>query len=311
MILITGGTGFIGSYLVEKLLKEGREVRLLVRNPKKIKWKVEHVVGDITDRRSVREALRDADGVYHLAAIFRHGVNPSIIWKANYQGTVNLIEEALRQNVEKFLHVSTVGVIGYANSKPLDETAPYKPNPNAYSQSKAKAEEYVLQMHKEHGIDVRVIRPAFVYGIGNTYGLNLLIDTVAKGKLKWVIGDGSNYIHPIHVLDLVDAITTVMEKGGSGEIYIAANESPVTLRDFLDLVAKLSGRKVRYGFPPTLARLILRLRGGIGDSSAEETILAFTKNWFYSVEKLKSLGWRQRMGLEDGVREVIEWLFST
>ena len=309
MILVTGGTGFVGSYLIDYLLNQGKEVRVLVRNPQKLKFDVDFVVGDITDRETLKTALRSVEEVYHLAAVFRHGVDPSYVWRVNYHGTRNVVDECFRRNV-RLLHVSTVGVLGHANSKPLNENSPYRPNPNPYSQSKAKAEQYVLEMCKK-GLNAVIVRPAFVYGIGSRYGLNLLMDLVIKRKLKVVIGKGENCIHPVHVKDLVRAMVLIMTKAKSGEVYIVANEEPVKLRYFLDLVARCAGVKLYYGLPPKLAYLILKLRGGIGGSSAKETILLFTKNWFYSIEKLKSLGWKQEVNLEEGVKETVNWLKST
>jgi nucleoside-diphosphate-sugar epimerase len=189
----------------------------------------------------------------------------------------------------------------------LDENSPYKPNPNPYSQSKAKAEQYVLGMCNR-GLNAVVVRPAFVYGIGSSYGLNLLIGLVVRRKLKVVIGRGDNYIHPIHVKDLVKALVLVMEKAKTGEIYIVANEKPIKLKEFLNLVASYAGVRLRYGLPPKLAYPILKLKGGIGGSSPKETISLFTKNWFYRIEKLKSLGWKQEIKIEDGIRETVEWI---
>ena len=306
MILVTGGTGFIGSHLVEYLLSRGKDVRVLVRDPSKLRFDVDFAVGDVTDADSLKEAFRDVEEVYHLAALFRHDADPRKIWQVNYEGTKNVVEECLKRNV-RLLHVSTVGVLGYANSKPLNENSPYRPNPNPYAQSKAKAEQYVLQKCRQ-GLDAVIIRPAFVYGAGSSYGLNLLIDLVVRRKLRIVIGKGENYIHPIHVKDLVKALVLVMDKAKAGEIYIAANEKPIKLKDFLDLVAEYVNIRLRYGFPPKLAYPILKIKGGIGRSSAGETILLFTKNWFYSVEKLKSLGWKQEIGIEDGIRDAVEWL---
>ncbi len=152
-------------------------------------------------------------------------MNPELIWRVNYGGTVNVVNECLR-NDTRLLHVSTVGVLGPANSEPLSEDSPLNPNPNHYARSKAKAEEYVLKKCREEGLKAVVVRPAFVYGPRGTYGLNLLIHMVISGKLKVIIGDGSNYIHPIHVRDLIKALVTAMRRGAVGEVYIAANEGP-------------------------------------------------------------------------------------
>ncbi len=210
MILVTGGAGFIGSYLVGELVRRGEEVRVLVRH-RMPKEGVETVSGDVTDRGSLRRAFEGVEKVYHLAAIFRHDARPEDIWRVNYEGAKNVAEAALESGA-RLLYVSTVGVLGYANSKPLDENSPYRPNPNEYSRSKAKAEQVILGMRSK-GLDCVIVRPAFVYGIGSRYGLNLLVDMVAKGKLRWIIGKGENYIHPIHVEDLVKALIAVMDRG--------------------------------------------------------------------------------------------------
>ncbi len=305
MILVTGGAGFIGSYLVGELLRRGEDIRVLVKH-RMPKEGVETVSGDVTDRGSLRKAFNGVEKVYHLAAIFRHDARPEDIWRVNYEGAKNVAEAALESGA-RLLYVSTVGVLGYANSKPLDENSPYCPNPNAYSRSKAKAEQVILGMRSK-GLDCVIVRPAFVYGIESRYGLNLLVDMVAKGKLRWIIGKGENYIHPIHVEDLVKALIAVMDRGDG--IYIAANEEPVKLKELLGFVALHAGVRVHYGFPPALARLVLKFRGGIGGSSAAETLSLFTKNWFYRVEKLKSLGWRQNIDIETGIGEVVEWLLK-
>ncbi len=85
---------------------------------------------------------------------------------------------------------------------------------------------------------------------------------------------------------------------------------PIRLRELLDLVALRAGIREHYGFPPALARLVLKFRGGIGGSSAVETLSLFTRNWFYKVEKLKSLGSRQNIDIETGIREVVECLLK-
>ncbi len=304
MILVTGATGFIGSYLLRYLIERGENVLALVRDPKRLKVDVDYVVGDVTNPKSLEMAFRNVDRVYHLAALFRHGVNTKEIWKVNLEGTKNIVRMCVEHGCD-LLHVSTVGVLGYANSEPLSEDSPYKPNPNPYAKSKAEAEKFVLKACDE-GLNAKVVRPAFVYGVGSRYGLNLLIEMVVKGKLRFVMGSGTNYIHPIHVEDVVRAMVLVMEKGEG--VYNLANEKAVRLRDFLELVARCAGVKLRFGIPPKLAYVLLKLKGGIGRSSAEETVMLFTKNWFYSVDKLKALGWRQKVELERGVEEVVRWL---
>jgi len=284
----------------------GEDVMLLVRNPKDLH--VKFVVGDVADKRSLEKAFRDVDKVYHLAGIFRHGVSSRDIWLVNYNGTRNVADLCLKYDCE-LLHVSTVGVLGYANSKPLKENSQYNPNPNPYSISKAEAKKYVFKLCNE-GLKAKVVRPAFVYGIGSDYGLNLLIELVVNGRLRFVIGNGNNFIHPIHVKDLVRAMVFVMEKAEYCKVFNLANEKHVRLSEFLDIVARYAGVRIHYGLPPKLVYVFLKFKGGIGGSSDKETIMLSTKNWFYSVEKIRALGCKQEVDIEFGVREVVDWLKS-
>ncbi len=171
MILVTGATGFIESYLLRYLIERGESVLALVRDPKRLKVDVDYVVGDVTNPKSLEMAFRNVDGVYHLAALFRHDASPEEIWRINLEGTKNIVRMCVEHGCD-LLHVSTVGVLGYANSKPLSEDSPYKPNPNPYAKSKAEAERFVLKACDE-GLKVKIVRPAFVYGVGSRYGLNL------------------------------------------------------------------------------------------------------------------------------------------
>lgn len=115
----------------------------------------------------------------------------------------------------RLVHVSTVGVLSPANNEPLSEDSPLRPNPNPYSRSKAKAEEYVRRLCSE-GLEAVIARPAFAYGPRSYYGLNLLIKLVIDGKLKALIGNGNNYIHSIHARDIAKALITIANKGDVG-----------------------------------------------------------------------------------------------
>ncbi len=312
-VLVTGGTGFIGSYLVEELVRLGHVVRVATRDPSNLKWvehlrnEIEVVKCDVTRVEEVRFAVRGVDVVYHLAAIFRHGTDEGLVWRVNYLGTKNVANEVLKEGC-RLIHVSTVGVLGPANDEPLSGDSPLRPNPNPYSRSKAKAEEYVRGLSRE-GLEAVIARPAFAYGPRSCYGLNLLVKLIIEGKLKVLIGSGNNYIHPIHARDIAKALITIANKGGVGEAYIVANEELIKLRGFVGIITEYVGTKVRFGIPPTIAKLIMKLRGGgIGGSTPEETIMLFTRNWFYRIDKLKSLGWKQTIPLSEGLKETIEWL---
>src|SRR5689334_17231217 len=148
-ILVTGATGFTGGHLCRRLARDGYSVRGLVRDLSRKselqRERIEPMVGDLRDRKSLERAAEGVDLVYHVAALFRQeNVSRKEMWETNVEGTRNMLDAALKAGVRRFVHCSTVGVHGDVKNPPANEEAPYGPGDH-YQDSKTEAERLVLR----------------------------------------------------------------------------------------------------------------------------------------------------------------------
>ena len=183
-VLVTGGAGFIGSHLVARLLKEGFEVVVLdnlsTGSLKNLELCLENenfrfVKGSIVDEQAAREALKDVEAVFHLAAITSvpYSVEyPDVTREVNVDGTRKLLEECLSAGVERFIYVSSCAVYGEPEYLPIDEKHPARPV-SPYAESKLEAERLCREFQKAYGLKTTIVRPFNVYGPrmkGGRYG---------------------------------------------------------------------------------------------------------------------------------------------
>jgi nucleoside-diphosphate-sugar epimerase len=317
-VLVTGGTGFIGSHLAKALVAEGHDVRCLVRKNSDLhrlsNSGVELIYGDILQTNSIDEALSGIDIVYHLAGILgKWGIQDETYWAINVRGTKNMLEGSLKHGIARFIHCSTAGVTGPSASIPQDESFPYNPS-NIYETTKAEAEKLVLQYHQDSGLSVVVIRPEFVYGPGDyhTYGL---FKTIKKG-LFILIGGGKAIWHPTYIDDLIHGfLLSFNSKRANGQIYIIAGEKPVSIKelsylisDTLDTSRPLLDISERSAF--ILASSIENLGKALGFSPPLSTARVKTlcrSSWCSTRKARDELGYIPITTLADGIERTIEW----
>lgn len=317
-ILVTGATGFAGSHLTRRLLDEGRDVRILARTTSNIgKLELsgaEVVTGDVADMESVRRVVDGVDTVYHIAALFRKaGLPDSAYWQTNYEGTCNLLQASLDAGVKRFVHCSTVGVLGNIENPPADESTPYNPG-DVYQRSKCEAEQEVLHFHREHGLSVVVIRPAGIYGPGDTRWLKLF-KSIARRRFV-MLGNGETFIHMVYISDLVDAFRLAADSPNSvGKVYIAGGERYVNLNELARTIAKavdVPAPKLHFPVKP------VRILSGVCEDicrvlRVEPPIFRrrvdfFVKNRAFDISKAKSeLGYQPKVDLDEGMRRTTSW----
>ena len=237
-ILVTGGTGFIGSHVVKKLVANGHEVRCLVRETSQTdalkKLGVELVHGDITDKDSLKAVAKDIDIVYHLAAIvdYRH-VKSDQMYHVSLNGTENLVKACLEGNVKKFVYFSSISAIGVRDVKrPLDETVLCRPN-TLYGKGKLATENMLLNYFNISGFPVNIIRPPVIYGCGDKYGgiqsLTKFINNRAMRKQPYpFFSHGKNLFSLCYAGNLVEGTILAGESSHTGEIYHLADARPYT-----------------------------------------------------------------------------------
>ena len=265
-ILVTGGGGFLGRYIVERLLARGDEVTILGRTEHEDLRKrgVAFVRADLADRDRVIEACRGRDAVYHVAA--KAGVWGSweSYFRPNVKGTRAVLEGCRRHGVGKLVYTSTPSVVFTGESLAnVDESLPYGRNWLChYAHTKALAEEAVLGANDPVGLRTVALRPHLIWGVGDNHLIPRVVDRARKGRLR-IVGEGNNRVDIVHVANAADAhlrAEAALDEPGraDGKAYFISQGEPVVLWDWInDLLERL-------GIPPVEKRISARAAYGIG-----------------------------------------------
>ncbi len=319
-ILVTGGTGFVGSHLVRRLLSRGHQVTTLDRSPGLFDDELRSLgavmqSGSVTDPGDVDRAVQGQEIVYHLASPFGDILEPdTAYWAIEVDGTRNVLDASERHGVRRVVHCSTQGVHGIITEDLGDEDSPIAPR-DYYCYSKAEGEK-VVQTFLARGIDVVIVRPTSVYGPGDTRGWLKLYRMVAKGWFL-MIGDGATFNHPVYVENLVDLFELVaVATRAKGRTYLAGDEQAVTLSQLVSLVAESRGGRVRivrfpwYGAAWMAASAVeaicRRLR--LTPPVFRRRLSWFKTNRAFRIERARrELGYIPRIGLREGLRRTAAW----
>jgi|GEM_PF-2987784 len=261
-ILITGATGFVGSHCVE-YFSRGHTVIAGIRTPgqqKKFHEKgIETIIGDIT-HAGVFTHLPDAlDVVIHAAGILgAWGVGRQAYYEAHVRGTAQLMEACARRKVKRMIYISSAGVLGYTQKGGvLNEDSAYNPQSD-YECAKAEAEKYVVRFSKEHSMETVILRPEFLYGEGNTHILGLF--KAIENRCFFLIADGTAFVHPTYIGDLLYVIDRVIRKKTPSAMYMVAGARFLSVCELARLISDVLGvrqrlRKVPYRLAHTLAHV--------------------------------------------------------
>jgi len=316
--LVTGATGFIGRRLVRQLRAAGHEVRALVRTPSKASelagLGVSLHAGDITDKESMRVAMRGSDGVFHLAAWYRIGARASERRGAeqiNVQGTRNVLELMRELAIPKGVYTSTVNVFGDTEGWVGDESYRHSgPWLSEYDRTKWKAHYEVAVPMMQAGLPLVIVQPGAVYGPGDPSVIGNLLRQYLRRTLP--IRPHGAAVCWGHVEDTAHGHVLAMEKGRAGESYILAGP-PHTLEEALEIAEEITGIRPPWLRPPAL---MLRAMAAVASAverviplpqtySGETLRLAAGATYLASSEKAQQqLGFRAR-ALDDGLRETL------
>jgi nucleoside-diphosphate-sugar epimerase len=323
-ILITGATGFIGTRLTLKLAEEGHVVHALYRSEEKARAIVHPNVslfkGDITDYYSIENAVRSCEVIFHMAAYARVWAKDAATFnRINVQGTVNVLDAAQKEGVRKIVFTSTAGVLGPSNGERVTEDTQRQIDYfNEYEITKALAEEKVLEYIRK-GLEIVIVNPTRVYGpgiISGSNGVTKMIKLYSEGKFRWIPGNGESIGNYVYVDDVVEGHILALEEGRSGERYILGGYN-VSFNGFFELLAKVSGRKLRMmklSLPFMLGiAYLFRLRTkalGIPPLITSAWVKRYLYNWDISSAKaLEELNY-QITPLDEGFQKTLHWLKS-
>lgn len=242
-ILVTGGTGFIGFYLVKKLSEAGNIIKVLARKQSDVSHlksldNVSIVNGDICDISTLHAAVDSVDIVYHLAAVLHvpHNVRSYKITEVNVKGTRNLLEACRETGVKKFIFFSTAGVSSVKNllTRNID---PSFDEALSYPMSKLYGEILVDKYSKEFNLNTTIIRPAVVYGFGEMGNMKRMIDAIQK-KFFILVGDGTNRRSLTYVQNAVNAALCVaVNPKANGKVYIVTDGEPLSIKEIAMVIA--------------------------------------------------------------------------
>ncbi|HWM63826.1 MAG TPA: NAD-dependent epimerase/dehydratase family protein [Solirubrobacterales bacterium] len=242
---VTGGSGFIGGRLIERLAREGTSVRALARSEAAARrveeLGAEPVPGDLSDRDALEAGAVGTEVAFHLAAHLGEWGPWEEFERGNVEGTRNTLEACAEAGVRRFVHCGTEAAL--MAGEPLvqvDETAPLRPDSRApYPATKAKAEQVVRDASRE-GFETVALRPRFVWGKGDTTLLPEMVDTIEAGKWAWV-GGGRNVTDTTHVDNVVEGLLLAAKRGRPGEAYFVTDGEPVVFREFVTAMLQTQG----------------------------------------------------------------------
>ena len=300
-VFITGLGGFIGTALAERLLSQKIRVAGIA---KERNYKFRHdilercsiVYGDLADYDLVRDAVAryEVDTIFHIGAIAVLRVatlDPLGCFSSNITGTANILEAARQCKVPRVLFFSTDKAYGTQPILPYTEDMPVKASSDPYSTSKACADLIAQSYYLSYGTNVSITRSGNIYGPGDFNLSRLIPGNIVKGlkniSMRTYTGVASDKREYMFIDDVLDAVLTVVESGGPGEIYNIGGSGWARVDDVLGQIAELTGSTVR----------VLQ----------EQRDFIEIKEQYLDPAKLNRLGWKCKHNLREGLIKTIPW----
>jgi len=316
--LVTGATGFIGSHLVEELLRRGHEVTCLIRKTSHLgeleRLDVHLVIGDCRDKPSLEKAVERMNYVFHLAALI-NAPNWETYYQTNTLGTRNLLDACAERNPSliKFVFVSSISAAGPSEKgMALNENDPSRPISN-YGRSKLLAEEAVSEYCDR--VPAVILRPPNVLGPRQKELFESI--KLIKRKILPLVGTGEPQTSLCYVGDVVDAlILAAWSENARGKIYFLADPRPYAWAEITAAIAETLGIRffiVKVPFPlqmfaASVSEISARLTRTRPALTREAVAAAKRFYWIYDASKIeKELGFVPQTGLREAIRKTIDW----
>lgn len=299
-VLVTGGGGFLGRYIVEQLVERGDRVRVLCRHhyPELTALGVEQIEGDVADSSAVDRAVCDMDQVFHVAAKVGFWGRYRDYYRINVIGTQNVINACIAHHVQKLIYTSSPSVT--MNNRDIhdgDESLPYPAHYHSpYSATKAEAERRVLAANGQCGLITTAIRPHLIVGPRDNHLIPRLLEKARSGRLKQ-IGSGLNKVSVVYVENAANAHLQAADSDAvGGKAYFINEPDPILLWPWINtLLESLGLRKVRRKVPFRLAFMagyvleqVHRMVPGLGEPMVTRFLASeLYRNHYFSIERAR------------------------
>ena len=307
-IMITGGMGFIGSHLCEQLLIEKHDLVVLTKsflkkhNISNISKKIKIEKIDVTDFKTLGQSIHKnkPDVIIHLAGQTSHSQSfeqPLNDIDSNAKSTLFILEEIRKSKLKcRFILGSTFIVIGRPQKLPVDEKTPCWPT-TIYGVNRLASEHYCKIYHEVYGLDTVTFRITNSFGpreqvISTKNAVNFLIYEAFKGNTITIFKKGKFFRDLIYISDVISGIKTIMKKGKSGDLYWISSGRKIWFYELGKLLEKLTGAKVKFVKTPNYTKKV-----DVG-------------NFVVNNSKLRSLGWKPKMNLDEGIKKTLEYFKS-
>ena len=306
--MITGGMGFIGSHLCEQLLMEKHDLVVLTKsflkkhNIANISKKIKVEKIDVTNFKKLGQSIQKnkPNVIIHLAGQTSHSQSfeqPLNDIDSNAKSTLFILEEIRKSKLKcRFILGSTFIVIGRPQKIPVDEKTPCWPT-TIYGVNRLASEHYCKIYHEVYGLDTVTFRITNSFGpreqvISTKNAVNFLIYEAFKGNTITIFKKGKFFRDLIYISDVISGIKTIMKKGKSGDLYWISSGRKIWFYELGKLLEKLTGTKVKFVKTPNYTKKV-----DVG-------------NFVVNNSKLRSLGWKPKMNLDEGIKKTLEYFKS-
>lgn len=314
--LVTGGTGFIGSHLVESLLQNGWKVRCLIRETSSLRFlghgEIEFSIGTLDDKTSLKNSLKGVSTVFHLAGRIK-GKNREDYFKTNQEGTRNLLETVRDSNIklDQFILVSSLAAAGPSpDGHLLNEDEAARPV-SIYGESKLAAEREAE--HFSNDIPITILRPPAVYGPRDTETLRLI--KLAGSRLRCIPGGDKNIFSALHVTDLIAALLLASRRNSPRlRVYFIGDGNEYNWSEAFSIIREnleKSSFAITIPWGPALAtieilaRIFPRSTAGFYLDKINEMNHNY---WVCNINRAQNeLGFKPKYTLREGLRDTIHW----
>jgi len=319
-VLITGATGFTGKVLTRKLAEAGAQVRAIARDTSNIDelkdLDIQWFRGEIFQPELIARAALDVDYIFHVAAAFREVKDNDEGYRQVHVQSTQLLAEAVKNNPDfkRFVHVSTVGVHGHIPGDDLaNEQYRFSPG-DGYQRTKLEAEQWFADFAEKQNIPWTIIRPTPIYGPGDRRLLKLF--KMVNNGYFLMLGKGKGIYHLIHVWDLTEIfLLAAVSDNALSEIFIAANNEPISMIDIAKTIARALDKKVRiirlpiwpFFLGADICKVICK-PFGLQPPLYRRRVAFYTKDRKFDISKLRNvLGYTLKYSNETGLAETAKW----